>query len=197
MQPTIDNLIPNCLKNILNQIKKVSQKQRTALVLGLASIAFSLVLSLAMEAPAQSNSPYGMVDPIAENHAVGYEVYVERCATCHIAVPPAVLPLEAWPNIVSDSAHYGVSLPTIPPFDQQLMVNYLQTYSRSYRERGPTPYRLSDSDFFAALHPNVTLPKPLNLRSCTSCHLGAAEQDYSGAAEQNKRDHSQVIPLLQ
>ncbi|MGB3769192.1 MAG: hypothetical protein WA947_21760 [Phormidesmis sp.] len=137
--------------------------------------------------PVQAVSPYGMVDPVAENHTVGYEIYVERCASCHVALPPAVLPTEAWATIVTDPAHYGVSLPDIPPFDQQLMVNYLQTYSRSYRSRGPTPYRLSDSDYFFALHPNVTLPQPLNLRSCVGCHLGAAEQDYTGAIAQNDR----------
>lgn len=135
-----------------------------------------------MESAAQTQTTYGMVDPVSEKHAVGYEIYVERCATCHVALPPALLPLEAWETIVTDSAHYGVSLPSIPPFDQQIMVNYLQTYSRSYRGRGPTAYRLTDSDFFAALHPNVLLPEPLNLRSCTSCHVGADKQDYISRA---------------
>ena len=137
-----------------------------------------------MESSAQTTAPYGMVDPVAENHAVGYEVYIESCAACHVALPPAVLPLEAWPTIITEQAHYGVALPNIPPFEQQLMVNYLQTYSRSYRGRGATPFRLSDSDYFAALHPNVDLPQPLNLRSCAGCHLGATEQNYSGATQQ-------------
>ena len=190
MQLNNDNLVFNCLKSILKPVSKISRKKRSQIVLGLLSIAFSLVLSGMLKASAQTSSaqsdnPYGMVDPVAESHAAGYEIYVERCATCHVAIPPALLPLEAWPTIITDRAHYGVTLPDIPPFDQQLMVNYLQTYSRSYRGRGATTFRLSDSDFFTALHPNVTLPEPLNLRSCTSCHLGAAEQDYSGAAEQD------------
>lgn len=169
----------------LELVKGLSRKRRSAIFICLISVALSFALSLAIKTPVQAVSPYGMVDPVAENQAVGYEIYVERCATCHVALPPAVLPAEAWKTIVTDPAHYGVSLPNIPPFDQQLMVNYLQTYSRSYRSRGPTPYRLSDSDYFAALHPNVTLPEPLNLRSCAGCHQGATDQDYSGAVAQN------------
>ena len=164
--------------------RNISSKGHSAVFLCLMSAVISFVVSLAIGPSVQATSPYGMVDPVADTHAVGYEIYIERCATCHVALPPAVLPLEAWPTIVTDKAHYGVSLPNIPPFDQQLMVNYLQTYSRSYRDRGATPFRLSDSDYFAALHPNVELPKPLNLRSCAGCHLGAAEQDYSGATRQ-------------
>ncbi len=171
----------------LRLVRKLVRKGCSAVFICLASVALSFALSLAIEMPVQAVSPYGMVDPVAENHTVGYEIYVERCASCHVALPPAVLPTEAWATIVTDPAHYGVSLPDIPPFDQQLMVNYLQTYSRSYRSRGPTPYRLSDSDYFFALHPNVTLPQPLNLRSCVGCHLGAAEQDYTGAIAQNDR----------
>lgn len=168
----------------LRLAKILSRKGRSAIFICLASIVLSLALSLAIERPVQATSAYGMVDPVAENHAVGYEIYVERCASCHVGLPPAVLPIEAWQTIVTDPAHYGISLPSIPPFDQQLMVNYLQTYSRSCRSRGPTPYRLSDSDYFFALHPDVTMPEPLNLRSCAGCHLGAVEQDYSGAVSQ-------------
>ena len=169
----------------LRLAKTLGRKGRSVLFVCLAAVTLSFALSLTINVPVQAMSPYGMVDPIAENQAVGYEIYVERCATCHVALPPAVLPAEAWKTIITDRAHYGVSLPTIPPFDQQLMVNYLQTYSRSYQNRGPTPYRLSDSDYFSALHPNMTLPEPLNLRSCVGCHIGAAEQDYSGAVAPN------------
>ena len=161
----------------------MSKKGRSTILLCLVSVVFSLILSLAIETSAQPTNPYGMVDPVAEDHIVGYQIYVERCATCHVALPPAVLPIESWQAVLSDRAHYGVSLPNLPRFDQQLMLNYLQTYARRYQRRGPTPYRLSESDYFLALHPNVTLPQPLNLRSCTSCHLNATEQDYTGATD--------------
>ena len=161
----------------------MSKKGWSAIVLCLASIVFSLMLSLAIETPAQTTSPYGMVDPVAEDHTVGYQIYIERCATCHVALPPAVLPIESWQAVLGDRAHYGVSLPNIPRFDQQLMQGYLQTYARRYQNRGTTPYRLAESDYFLALHPNVDLPQPLNLRSCTSCHLRATEQDYTGAID--------------
>lgn len=184
MRPTNVNLVANGLERTLMLLKRIGRKGRAAIALVLSSVALSLLFSSALETLAQPAEVYGMVDPVAENYQVGYEIYVERCATCHVALPPAVLPLEAWATITSDSAHYGVSLPAIPPFDQQLMVNYLQAYSRSSRRRGATAYRLSDSDFFVALHPDVALPEPLNLRSCAGCHAGAVEQDYSGATAQ-------------
>lgn len=164
------------------------RKGRPAILLSVSAVLLSLLLSFALSptlsaALAQTPTAYGMVDPVAEEHAVGYQVYIERCATCHVALPPAVLPIESWQTLLNDQAHYGVSLPKIPRFDKQLMLNYLQTYARRYQNRGVTPYRLSDSNYFLALHPNVTLPQPLDLRSCTSCHLGAGEQNYTSATE--------------
>ncbi|MEM9087979.1 MAG: cytochrome C [Cyanobacteria bacterium P01_F01_bin.53] len=130
-----------------------------------------------------TTTPYGMVDPILSEQLTGYEIYIERCATCHVALPPALLPTQTWQTLVMDPAHYGVTLSVIDRFDQQLMLNYLQVYSRRHQGRGVLPYRLNDSTYFQALHPAVELPQPLNVRSCAGCHIGAPEQDYSGAFE--------------
>ena len=123
-----------------------------------------------------------MVDPIGDRYAAGYSIYLNQCATCHVALPPAVLPTQTWQTLVTDPAHYGVALPTITQFDQQLMLNYLQVYSRAHQGRESVPYRLEESAYFQALHPNVALPQPLNLRSCVGCHLSAAEQNYRDTA---------------
>ena len=167
--------------------KMLRRSSQPTVVLGsltvILSLLLSFILNLGSGAVAQSQSSYGMVDPVADDHAVGYQIYIERCATCHVALPPAVLPVEAWQSILTDRAHYGVSLPAIPRFDQRLMLNYLQTYARRYQGRGATPYRLENSDFFLAFHPNVELPQSLNLRSCAGCHLSASEQNYTGASK--------------
>ena len=77
-----------------------------------------------------------------------------------------------------DEAH-GVFLTGITRYDQRLMLSYLEPYSLRNPYQGALPSRLERSDYFQALHPNVSLPQPLNLSSCTSCHARAPEQDYS------------------
>ncbi|MGB3292372.1 MAG: hypothetical protein WBB01_05160 [Phormidesmis sp.] len=129
-----------------------------------------------------TTSPYGMVDPVDSQQIAGYQIYIEQCATCHVALPAAVLPTQTWQTLVTDPAHYGVSLAPISRFNQQLMLRYLQTYSR-FSQGDRVPYRLQGSPYFQALHPKVDLPQPLNLSSCTGCHLGAAEQDYTEALD--------------
>ncbi len=130
-----------------------------------------------------SSDPYGMVDPIDDRQLAGYQTYLNQCATCHVALPAAVLPTQTWQALITDSAHYGIFLPPIANFDQRLILNYLQAYSRPSRDRRTIAYRLSKSDYFQALHPQVSLPQPLTLNSCVGCHLRAAEHNYSGAAE--------------
>lgn len=149
----------------------------------LAVFAFVMSALLGMGLAKATDASYGMVDPVASDYAVGYSLYVQQCSTCHVALPPAVLPTQTWQTLVTESAHYGVALPTIDRFEQRLMLNYLRVYSRRHQGRGVVPYRLKDSVYFQALHPAVSLPEPLTLRSCMACHLGAAEQDYSGATE--------------
>ena len=109
-------------------------KNRSKLHFALIGIlAFCLRALLGMGlAKAVESSPYGMVDPIDERHAVNYATYVEQCSTCHVALPAAVLPMDTWQTLITDPAHYGVTLTNITRFDQQLMLNYLQTANSSY-----------------------------------------------------------------
>ena len=153
------------------------------ILLGLLTFCLSAVLGIGLANA--MGSPYGMVDPIDTDQQAGYTIYVEKCSTCHVALPAAVLPLDTWQALITDPAHYGVTLTGITQFDQRLMLSYLQTYSRRHTGGGPLPYRLQNSDYFQALHPKVDLPQPLNLRSCVSCHQGANEQNYSAPSEQD------------
>lgn len=125
-----------------------------------------------------ADTAYGMVDPINSRLEASYRIYLNECATCHVALPPAVLPTQTWQILAVDSAHYGLTLSDITAFEKQLIVNYLQAYSRPHKSSASTPFRLSNSDYFQALHPQVNLPQPLNLRTCASCHLSATSQNY-------------------
>ncbi|MEB3228139.1 MAG: hypothetical protein VKJ27_07125, partial [Synechocystis sp.] len=40
------------------------------------------------------------VDPIPTRYIPGFESYIETCTGCHIALPPEVLPLESWQEIL-------------------------------------------------------------------------------------------------
>ncbi|NJM97570.1 MAG: diheme cytochrome C [Phormidesmis sp. RL_2_1] len=140
-------------------------------------LSLGLSLWLGMGFAHAIEDPYAMVDPIDTQHIASYQRYIERCATCHVALPPAVLPTQTWQVLIHDSAHYGVTLPLMSHFDQRLILNYLQPYSYPSQSRS-IPFRLKDSAYFGALHPDVELPEPLNLRSCLECHAGAGHQNY-------------------
>ena len=107
------------------------------ILLGLLTFCLSALLGMGFAKAI--DSPYGMVDPIDASYEAGYATYVQKCSTCHVALPAAVLPLDTWQALI-----------TAP-----------------------------------ALHPDVALPQPLNLRSCVSCHQGATEQNYSPVSTQN------------
>jgi hypothetical protein len=112
----------------------------------------------------------GTVDPIAPKYQRGQEVYLKQCASCHIGIPPAVLPSQTWADLIQDPEHYGAQLPKIGEFELRQMDQYLTTYSRSLRQDESTPYRIGQARQFRALHPQVKLPQPLTIASCASCH---------------------------
>lgn len=127
----------------------------------------------------RNTSSVGTVDVIPQRYQLAQELYLENCATCHIGVPPAVLPTETWVDLIQDAQHYGTQIkPLVDP--QRLLVwEYLRTFSRlrsQYEER--TPYRIAQSRYFKALHPQVKLPQSLPMASCITCHPGADKYDF-------------------
>lgn len=120
----------------------------------------------------------GTVDVVPERYQLGQELYLENCATCHIAVPPAVLPTQTWQRILQDSQHYGVNIKPLVDPSRLIVWQYLQTFSRSQAKEEETPYRLNESRYFKALHPQVKLPRPIELSSCVSCHPSAADFNF-------------------
>ncbi len=151
-------------------------RRRSLLTIILLSICFCLGWGLAQGIqPSAAESviesrEIGTVDPVLAGYQMGQKLYLENCATCHIAIPPAVLPSQTWFDLLQDPNHYGKQLPTINGFDLRLMWNYLGTYSRSLREDEQVPYRLTRARHFYALHPQVDLPRPVKVESCITCH---------------------------
>ncbi|WP_071827998.1 dihem cytochrome c family protein [Geminocystis sp. NIES-3709] len=119
------------------------------------------------------------VDKATGNFKIGEDFYLENCATCHIPVPPAVLPQETWQRILENPGnHYGVKVEGLTGFSQRLMWQYLQNYSRQLLKDEIEPKYMAQSRYFFALHPNVTLPSPITLNSCIECHTQAKDFNY-------------------
>jgi len=115
------------------------------------------------------------VDPVPQSYQLGQELYFQTCSTCHLAIPPEVLPRSTWRQLLLETQHYGVTLtlPIDPP--RVLIWNYLQSFSRPLVEGEAIPNRLNKSRYFTALHPDVALKRPVKLDSCVSCHPGATQ----------------------
>lgn len=124
--------------------------------------------------------PSQPVDYVPPSQQQGQQLYLRTCATCHIAIPPQVLPTETWRDLLQDSSHYGVTLQLPPEPARRIIWAYLSDFSRA---KSPTeervPYRLARSRYFSVLHPDVDLPAAsITLDSCITCHRAAAEFNF-------------------
>jgi Dihaem cytochrome c len=175
---------------MLNLVKRRSRNKsadrkfkRQPLGLLLVVLAWSLAMGwlLALASNVQGvtpNSEIGTVDVVPAQYKLGQELYLENCSTCHLALPPAVLPTQTWKNLLEDSQHYGAQLqPLIDP-PRVLVWRYLQTFSRPQRKDEETAYRVKNSRYFKALHPKVKLPQPVQINSCVSCHPSANDYNF-------------------
>ena len=153
------------------------------------SLGMGLLLALATnvqgETPPSTNLPnledittIGTVDKVPAKHKLGQELYLENCSSCHLALPPAVFPTQTWKNLIQDSQHYGATLKPLVDPPRILVWRYISTFSRPQRQDELTPYRLTNSRFFKALHPKVKLPSPVTMGSCVTCHPGAQKYNF-------------------
>lgn len=122
--------------------------------------------------------PIPTVDFVPQRYQLGQEIYRNTCGTCHIALPPAVLPSETWRQLLSSPEHYGRQLQPLLDPSRQLVWQYLQIYSRPDKAGERLPYRVNRSRFFHALHPQVELPSVISLSSCLTCHPRANQYNF-------------------
>ncbi len=127
---------------------------------------------------AQSTTAHGTVDVVTAEYQLGQKLYLENCSSCHIAIPPSVLPTQTWKNLLEDEQHYGARLKLLVDPPRILVWRYLSTFSRLHQEEERTPYRINKSRFFNALHPQVELERPVQSGSCISCHPGAENYNF-------------------
>ncbi len=125
-----------------------------------------------------STADIGTVDVVSDRQQAGQTLYFQTCATCHLAIPPAVFPSETWRQLLLDPQHYGVTLTPLQNPNLRLVWDYLKTYSRPEAIGEEIPYRVYQSRYFQILHPKVKLPTRAGLASCVTCHPGAGTYDF-------------------
>lgn len=119
------------------------------------------------------------VDPIPSRYQPGFEAYLETCSSCHVALPPEVLPLESWQQILRrPDKHFGTTIPNLNRLTQLLIWDYVSTFSRPLPPNAPVPLYAEKSRFFKALHPQVDLPPDMTVKSCVACHPNVAQFDF-------------------
>jgi len=124
------------------------------------------------------------LEPIPEQFSTGRETYLESCSSCHLALPPEVLPTETWRQILEKPQnHYGTSVNLIS-LTQILIWDYIRAYSRPLNRDEPLPIHLEESRYFKAIHPLVPLPQPVTYRTCISCHPSAKSFDFRTLSNQ-------------
>jgi hypothetical protein len=120
----------------------------------------------------------GTVDRVPKAFQYGQQIYLQACGSCHLALPPQVLPTQTWRDVIADSNHYGAVITPLAGVERSFMWRYLSTFSRPLNEGEETPYRVGKSRYFKVLHPQVTLPQPVKMEGCVTCHPGAGKNDF-------------------
>lgn len=147
------------------------------LILFLLSILGGILLASLLNQPAIAQSPAS--DTVLNRYQIGQQTYLENCATCHIAIPPSILPSQTWKKILENpNSHYGIRLKPIVGINQRLIWDYLSYSSRPLRETTFVPLLIEQSNYVKILHPRVNLPTPLGHTTCVTCHPNASRYDY-------------------
>jgi hypothetical protein len=120
----------------------------------------------------------GTVDVVPERQKLGQQLYLENCATCHIGLPPAVMPSQTWRSLLQDADHYGSTIKPLVNPEVQIVWQYLRDFSRPLGADESIPYRIYQSSYFQWLHPRVKFPERASLITCISCHPGAGTYDF-------------------
>ncbi len=135
--------------------------------------------------PAQVD-PALTTDLVLPRYQLGQQLYLESCGSCHVALPPAIMPTETWRRLLQDTQHYGQSIPQLVDPPRQIIWDYLQSYSRTGSQGARLPYRIAESQIFKGLHPEVQFAQPVKVGSCVACHPGADRFNFrslSGPAQ--------------
>lgn len=120
------------------------------------------------------------------------KTYVQECAACHIAYPPAMLPAMSWARLMGGlDKHFGTDA-SLDARDVQQLSQWLQAHADRRQALAPPPEdRITRTARFERKHRHITpqtwrLPSVRSASNCMACHAGADKGQYS--------EHDLLIP---
>jgi cytochrome c553 len=111
--------------------------------------------------------------------------YVQECAACHLAYPPALLPARSWQRLMGGlDQHFG-SDASLDAATRQPIERWLQTHAGTSPRvmAAPPQDRITRSAWFERKHREID-PTVWRLNSvksaahCAACHTGAEAGDF-------------------
>ncbi len=163
-------------------IKKLNSRKFSPillLVIFLWSMSLGWGMAVAFDRPAGEGVFNKSVDPVTKPYQLGQEFYLQNCSSCHIPVPPEVLPTATWKKILENpEEHYGTKLPQLYGPKRLVIWTYLRNFSRSLKAEESVPNVIAQSRYFRALHPQVQFSEPVSVKTCVTCHPGANKFNY-------------------
>ncbi len=120
-------------------------------------------------------------------------VYLQECASCHIAYPPGMLNPSSWQRIMGGlSKHYGTDA-ALESKPLQSISSWLNANAGTYKRvtEAPPEDRITKSPWFERKHQKIDssvwkLPSVKSAANCSACHRQAESGHFS--------DHDLVIP---
>jgi hypothetical protein len=118
-------------------------------------------------------------------------VYLEECASCHMAYPAGLLPARSWRKIMAGlEDHFGESA-ELDTQSRQQIEDYLVresehvTHRKLFRNLGDeTPLRITRLPYFVHEHDEIPArlvgdnDKVKSLSQCNACHRGAERGQF-------------------
>ncbi|GGY19385.1 diheme cytochrome c [Paludibacterium paludis] len=109
-------------------------------------------------------------------------VYVEECASCHIAYPPGLLPGAAWQRLMDGlGRHYGTDA-SLDPASVKLIAGWLRDNAGrgKYALSPPADNRITRTGWFMRKHRGIPdsvwrMPSVKSAANCQACHTGAQQ----------------------
>ena len=140
----------------------------------------ALIATLAAAGPAFADGgEHGMrVPPLPQ--------YRQECGACHVAYPPALLPVGSWQRLMANlQRHFGTDASTDAAAVQDLSA-WLVANAGSYkRVREPPPEdRITRSAWFVRKHDEIAAatwksPAVKSAANCNACHARADQGEFN------------------
>ena len=114
------------------------------------------------------------------------EKYRSECASCHLAYPPALLPLASWRRILGSlDNHYGVDA-SLEPAEVLEISKWLEPLAGTYKKvrEEPQDDRITKAAWFVREHRKIEAevwlrPSIKSAANCAACHTTAEQGNYN------------------